>query len=85
MPSKLNLEELGIFIQEATKNKKNKLKHVLWSMFENDLGTSAEIAKKNPNLQKEIEKVNKIYNKIKPHLLEINVILKKVAKKSPKY
>lgn len=76
------LENLDSFVEAC--DHKNPLARLLW-LYENDLGTSMEIAKKHPELAKKMKKIGKIYSEeLEPVLLKLHPLIKSVEKVSPK-
>jgi hypothetical protein len=55
-------------------------------LYENDLGTSAEIAKANPELNDVVKQIAQIYkNELEPVLVGLYPLVRAVEKVSPKY
>lgn len=77
--------DLDGFLRYA-KNKR-ALAKILYEVFENDTGTSRELAgkEKNKPVNRELKKLPVHFRKALPHLLKMDAIMQKVRKISPKY
>jgi len=61
----------------------NPLKKFLW-ILENDLGTSAEIAKAHPELNDTFKEIIDLWKSMHPKIRRINTLIKKIVEVSPK-
>jgi hypothetical protein len=76
--------DLECFIK-ASRSKKNGVTRFMW-LFENESSECRAIGRKHPELNKEIQKIRKIYDScLVPKFKEINLLMRKVKRYSPKY
>ena len=79
-------DSLGSVLRHASRA--SEFSTIKWFMFdemENDLGTSEEIARDNPELAIVMRRIAKNWTKIQPAIRRINKDLKKLKSYSPKY